>query len=318
MTERKVIARLIDVSIGFPALDGAVDAVVDQVSLTIHAGERIGLIGASGSGKSLTALSLLGLVPPPGAIVGGSVEIQGVDILSDSGSDKRGLRGGVIGMVFQEAESALNPVLTIGTHLKEVIRRHQPTEAARWRDRAVDLLERVDLEPSRILKSHAHRLSGGQRQRALLAIALAGEPDLVIADEPTSSLDVLTQARILGLLDRLCRVALLLISHDLGVVSALADRVIVMLAGAIVEEAPMQEFLDTPLHPYSQSLVTATHQASPLETHTTDSPTPQPGCAFADQCPRRKPECWQSLPNLTPLGPGRALRCPIVAAEVDQ
>ncbi len=321
MTPRDVIARLIDVSIGFPSNDGTVDTVVDRVSLTIQAGERVGLIGASGSGKSLTALSLLGLVPPPGAIVGGSIKIQGTDILSDSDSKKRRLRGATIGMVFQEAESALNPVLTIGTHLKEMVRRHRPNEGPQWREIAIELLKKVDLEPTRILKSHPHRLSGGQRQRALLAIALAAEPDLLIADAPTSSLDVLTQARMLGLLDRLCRkhgLALLLISHDLGVVSSLVERVIVMLAGTIVEEAPIRDFLDTPLHPYSQSVVATAQRASPSETRATTSRPAQSGCAFANQCRLCIPECKQGLPDLTTVGAGRAVRCPIVATEVDQ
>ncbi len=269
MTRQNVIAQLTDVSIGFPAMDGTVENVIDRISLTIHSGERIGLLGASGSGKSLTALSLLGLVPPPGAIVGGSVEIQGMDILTSSKPERSRLRGGAVGMVFQEAEAALNPVMTIGAHLEEIIRRHRPKEAARWRYIAVDLLESVDLDPVRTLKSHPHRLSGGQRQRALLALALAGDPALIIADEPTSSLDVLTQARMLGLLDRLCRersLALLLISHDLGVVSSLVDRVMVMLDGTIIEEATIQDFLETPHHPYSQSLVATARRTRPQVT----------------------------------------------------
>lgn len=320
MTHREIIARLADVSIGFPAADGTLDTVVDGVSLTIHRGERIGLIGASGSGKSLTSLSLLGMVPSQGSIVRGSAQILGVDMLSDSLSDKQRMRGGAIGLVFQEAESALNPVLTIGTHLKEMIQRHRPTEEPRWREIAIDLLKSVDLEPVRVLKSYPHNLSGGQRQRALLAIALSTKPDLMIADEPTSSLDVLTQARVLTLLDQLCRehsLALLLISHDLGVVSSLVDRVIVMLAGTIVEEAPIQAFLATPFHPYSQSLVTNSDQANPSETRAISNLRAQSGCAFVNRCPLRTPECEQSLPELTTLGSGRTVRCPIVALEVD-
>ena len=320
MTQREIIARLADVSIAFPAADGTLDTVVDGVSLAIHSGERIGLIGASGSGKSLTALSLLGLVPSRGEIVGGSVEILEVDMLSDSLSERQRLRGGAVGMVFQEAESALNPVLTIGTHLKEMIVRHRPDEGSQWREIAVDLLKKVDLEPARVLKSYPHHLSGGQRQRTLLAIALSTQPDLMVADEPTSSLDVLTQARVLTLLDRLCRdqgLALLLISHDIGVVSSLVDRVIVMLAGNIVEEAPIRDFLDTPLHPYSQSLVSNTDQARPAETHTMAGARAQLGCAFANQCPLCIPDCKLILPELTTMESGRALRCPIVAHEVD-
>ena len=320
MTDREIIARLADVSIAFPTADGTLDTVVDGLSLAIHSGERIGLIGASGSGKSLTALSLLGLVPPQGRIVGGSVQFLGVDMLSDSLSDKQRLRGGAVGLVFQEAESALNPVLTIGTHLKEMILRHRPAEESRWRKIAVDLLKRVDLEPARLLKSYPHHLSGGQRQRALLAIALSTQPDLIIADEPTSSLDVLTQARVLTLLDRLCRddgLALLLISHDIGVVSSLVDRVIVMLAGKIVEEAPIRPFLASPLHPYSQLLLENTDSAAPLGTHTMTGSRPQSGCAFANRCPLCTPECEKSLPELETLESRRTLRCPIVSSEVD-
>lgn len=320
MTESDFIARLVDVSIGFPEHDGAFRTVVDRVSLTTRPGESIGLVGASGSGKSLTALSLLGLVPSPGTIVGGAVEIHGVDILTRPESDRARLRGSAIGMVFQESESALNPVMTLGAQLEETIRQHRPKEADRWRYIAVDLLEKVDLDPVRTLKSHPHRLSGGQRQRALLAIALAGDPDLIVADEPTSSLDVLTQARMLGLLDSLCRGrqrALLLISHDLGVVASLVDRVIVMLAGAVVEEAAIQDFLSNPLHPYSQTLVAMARDAGPTKTELTNISAPQPGCAFADRCPLSHSECERSLPDLVSLGGGRAVRCPIVTAEVN-
>lgn len=315
------IAQLTGVSIGFPGPQGAINIVIDSLSLTILAGERVGLIGASGSGKSLTALSVLGLVPSPGEIVGGSVEIQGKRIFPEPDSDTDGLRGGSVGIIFQEAESALNPVMTIGAHLREVIKTHRPSEEAEWKKIASDLLGKVDLDPARIIKSHPHRLSGGQRQRALLAIALAGDPNLIIADEPTSSLDVLTQARILGLLDRLCReenLALLLISHDLGVVSSLVERVIVILAGAIVEEAPIGEFLNTPLHPYSQSLVASARQVSPSTKPIKSPPTASQGCAFAAHCPRCISECEQRLPDLVPIDSRRSLRCPVVLAEANR
>ncbi len=320
MIQHPVIARLADISIEFPVHDGGIATVVKGVSMTVHSGERIGLIGASGSGKSLTALSLLGLVPSPGAIVGGSVEVLGADLSTMALSEKQHLRGGTIGMVFQEAESALNPVLTIGAHLKEMIQRHRPTEGGTWRKIAVDLLKRVDLEPVRTLKSHPHRLSGGQRQRALMAIALAAKPELMIADEPTSSLDVLTQARLLTLLDRLCRdegVALILISHDLGVVASLVDRVIVMLAGKIVEEAPIHEFLAKPLHPYSQSLVTPADITTRHEANQGSEVPFQHGCSLAGRCPLSTAECKKNPPPLVPISAGRTIRCPVVAAEVD-
>jgi ABC-type dipeptide/oligopeptide/nickel transport system ATPase component len=240
-------------------------------------------------------------------------------------SETRLLRGGAIAMVFQEAESALNPVLTIGNHLEETIRCHRPDEAAQWRPIAVSLLKSVDLEPVRTLRSHPHRLSGGQRQRALLAIALAGRPDLLIADEPTSSLDVLTQTEILRLLDRLSRkrdeahpLALLLISHDIGVVSALVDRIIVMLGGMIIEESLIQDFIEQPLHPYSRTLVTTAQAGSPSTTNPKEKPPPADGCPFAPQCPRLKPQCLGVRPELVSLGSGRAVRCPIVTHEIRQ
>ena len=240
MTGRNVIARLTDVSVGFPAMDGTVENVIDRVSLTIHFGERIGLLGASGSGKSLTALSLLGLVPPPGAIVGGSVEIQGTDILTSSKTERSRLRGGAVGMVFQEAEAALNPVMTIGAHLEETIRQHRPNESSRWRHIAVGLLENVDLDPVRTLKSHPHRLSGGQRQRALLAIALAGDPHLIIADEPTSSLDQQTSSQVESLLRHWRQKddgrAMLIITHDGSQAERMADRIVRIERGRIVDE----------------------------------------------------------------------------------
>jgi len=325
MTVENTIARLRDVSIAFPQRSGAFVTVVNSVSLDIHNGERVGLIGASGSGKSLTAMGLLGLVPPPGAITGGTVEILGQDLLSSPASRIQKLRGGAIGMVFQEAESALNPVLTIGNHLEETIRCHRPEESTRWRPIAVALLKSVDLEPVRTLRSYPHRLSGGQRQRALLAIALAGRPDLLIADEPTSSLDVLTQAEILRLLDRLSRErnekqpqAILLISHDIGVVSALVDRVIVMLGGMIIEESPIRRFLEQPLHPYSQTLVMKAQGGSPPATNPKEPNSPIEGCPFAPRCPRREPQCLEVRPELVSLGSGHTVRCPIVTHEIRQ
>jgi len=312
------VAALDDLSIAFPAPDGGFRPVIDALSLAIGPGERVAMVGPSGCGKSLSALALLGLVPKPGRFVSGSITIDGVELSDAPVRTVRDLRGGTAALVFQEAEAALNPVMTVGAHLRETIARHRSSETRHWKTIALDLLRQVDLEPERTLAAHPHRLSGGQRQRVLLAIALAGDPRLLIADEPTSSLDVLTQATILTLIDRLCRdrgTALLLISHDIGVVSGLTDRVLVMLAGRIVEEAPIDAFLDDPLHPYSRILVETARGNPVVDAPTTPATRDTAGCTHAPDCPLRVDSCLRTMPDLIPVASDRRVRCPVVAGE---
>ncbi len=242
--------------VAFPDGSGGRRMVVDGVSLTVGAGERVGLVGESGSGKSLTALAILGLVPEPGEIRGGRVTIGGVDA-----DEIPGFRGGVVGLVLQEAGSALNPVYSIGFQLVETIEAHGIARGEAARQRALALLAEVALDdPEPIFAAYPHQLSGGQAQRVMLALALAGEPRIVIADEPTTALDVITQAQILELLVRITDergLGLLLVSHDLAVIAQLVHRVVVMHAGRIVEEGPTAEVLQQPKHPSTRGLVAA-------------------------------------------------------------
>lgn len=247
-----------DLEIAFPAPAGEV-AVVRGAALEIRRGEIVGLVGESGSGKSLTALAVLGLVPTPGRIRAGSIRFEGRELVGLSERELRPLRGGRIGLVFQEPSAALNPVLTVGTQIVEAIRAHRDLPRRRARERARELLALLAVpDPDRRLDEYPHQLSGGQRQRALVAIALAAGPDLLIADEPTTALDATIQAQILALLCAVTRQrgrALLLITHDFGVVSAVADDVAVMYAGRIVERGPAADVLARPRHPYTTALL---------------------------------------------------------------
>lgn len=301
---------------------------VDGVDLTLHHGQTLALVGESGSGKSVTAVSLLRLVPPPGRIEAGQVLLQGTDLLQLDAAALRRVRVGRIGMVFQDL-SALNPVQTIGAQIAEAVRLHQPQlgRRAAW-DRAVQLLAQVRLpDPPAQARAVPHRLSGGQRQRALIALALAGEPELLVADEPTTALDVTTQAEILALLAELQRstgLGLLLITHDLGVVAQVADRAAVMYAGRIVEEGPVAALFAAPRHPYTAGLLASVA----LEQVTPGSRLPEiggtvpsllalpPGCAFAPRCAQASPRCQQAAPLLLQQG-GRASAChhPLVPAR---
>jgi oligopeptide/dipeptide ABC transporter ATP-binding protein len=283
------------------------------------------LVGESGSGKSLTALALLRLVPAPGRIDPGSrIRFDGIDIGQLTGEALRAVRGGRIGMVFQEAASCLTPVLTVGSQLVETILAHRTMSGAESRERAVALLEEVGIpDPAERYGAYPHELSGGLRQRVLIAIALAGEPELLVADEPTTALDVTVQAQILELLDRL-RVsrglAVLLITHDLGLVAGRADRVVVMYAGQVVEEASTSRLFRSPEHPYTRALfrsiprldgavqrLTSINGAVPL-------PDAWPGgCRFHPRCPEALPRCATEAPPVVPLASAESTRCWLAA-----
>ncbi len=250
-----------DLSTHFFTRQGRLPAV-DRVSFHIDSKETLALVGESGCGKSVTAASILRLVPdPPGRIVGGKIVFEGRDLLTLSAQEMRALRGNRIGMIFQDPMTSLNPVLTIGDQITEAIRAHQAMSRAGAERRALDLLELVRIpDPHRQIHQYPHRLSGGMRQRVVMAMALACDPVLLIADEPTTALDVTTQAQILELLEELKQrlgMAILLITHDLGIVAQSAQRVIVMYAGRVVEEASVEQLFTNALHPYTRGLLSS-------------------------------------------------------------
>ena len=309
----------IDLSVAFDTRDGPVMAV-DGVSLRVEAGRTLGLVGESGCGKTVTALAAMGLIDPPGRIAGGEARVCGAPIAGLPEAELRRLRGGRAAMIFQEPMTALNPVMRVGDQIAEVSLLHDRIGArAAWR-RAVELLDRVGIpEPGRRARDYPHRLSGGMRQRAMIAMALAGRPALLIADEPTTALDVTVQAQILELLDELQRdrgAAILFISHDLGVVSEIADDVAVMYAGRIVEQAPAEALFAAPRHPYAAGLLATLPRIGaglarlPAIGGAVPDPAALPsGCAFRDRCPSAFGRCGRAAPALRGAGPGRRAAC---------
>jgi len=299
---------------------------VDGVSLSIERGGALGLVGESGCGKSVTAMSVLGLVASPGRIERGKIllEIEGraVDLVGLSEARLRQVRGGRVGMIFQEPMTSLNPVFTIGNQVAEAVRLHRGLPRAAARERALELLRLVRIaDPERRLDEYPHQLSGGMRQRAMIAMALACEPDLLIADEPTTALDVTIQAQILELLADLRRrlgMAILLITHDLGVVAETCDQVAVMYAGQIVERAAAGELFADPLHPYTIGLLAARPEhrsgsGQPLAAIPGMVPQPRDfpgGCRFHPRCGFvREPRCMAEQPPLREIVPGHFVRC---------
>ncbi|HWA15414.1 MAG TPA: ABC transporter ATP-binding protein [Gemmatimonadales bacterium] len=305
--------------VSFPTPTGTVHPV-DGVSLSIDRGEVLALVGESGSGKSLTGLSLLRLVPKPGAIESGSqLLLEGTDLLGLSTEALRQVRGRRIAMIFQDPVSSLNPVLRIGDQITETILAHLPVSKAEAAQRAVALLAEVGIaDPVARCRTYPHQMSGGMAQRVMIAIALAAEPELLIADEPTTALDVTVQAQILELLDTLRRkrgMAILLISHDLGVVAGRADRVAVSYAGRIVEQAPTERLFAAPAHPYTRGLfASAPRLHGPRERllpikGSVPSPGSWPtGCRFRNRCPQVMPVCAEEPPVRSPA-PSHASRC---------
>jgi peptide/nickel transport system ATP-binding protein len=305
-------------------MDGRLVPAVNEVSFSIDRGETLGLVGESGSGKSLTAFSILGLVPAPGRITGGTIRFDGRDLLALDDREMRRIRGARIGLVFQEPMTALNPVFTIGDQIAETLVVHGRGTWAEARGKAVALLADVSIpDPARRAQEYPHQLSGGLRQRALIALALCCQPALLIADEPTTALDVTIQAQILDLLRELktaYSLSLLLITHDLGVVAQTADRVAVMYAGRIVEQAPVHALFHHPQHPYTQGLLASMpsgEAGARLRAIEGVVPTPArvgPGCAFAPRCPYRRDACTAAVPPLAHVSPNHSARCILVNA----
>ena len=260
LTREDALVRVEELTVRFP-VEGGHRTVVDDVSFEVHAGEVLGIVGESGSGKSITSLSLLNLVDDPGEIVSGRVLLDGADVLKMRGTALQRVRGAEIGMIFQEPMRSLNPVFTIGKQLIETIRAHEDVKPADAYDRSVDWLRRVGLpNPERVMRSYPHEMSGGMLQRAMIAVALCCRPRLLIADEPTTALDVTIQAQIIDLLLDLrdeTGMAMLFITHDLGVIAEVADSVLVMYGGHVVERGDVFSLFDDPQHPYTDALLKA-------------------------------------------------------------
>jgi oligopeptide/dipeptide ABC transporter ATP-binding protein len=299
---------------------------VDGVSFTLRAGETLALVGESGSGKSVTCLSLVRLVPEPaGRIIGGRVLLDGEDLLRKSPGEMRRVRGKQIAMVLQDPMTSLNPALTIGVQVSEVVKLHQGLRGRTLRDRVVDALSRLRIPAAGArLGQFQHQLSGGMRQRVSSAIAMSCAPRLLIADEPTTSLDVTIQAQYLELLKEVQRasgVAVILVTHDFGIVAANADRVAVMYAGRIVEMGSTLEVFDKPAHPYTQALLRClpdvdlkSERLVEIGGQPPDLATLPPGCPFAPRCPKRQPVCDEAYPADVSVSDGHTARCWMISA----
>ena len=308
-----------DLKAGFAAGRQVLTAV-DGISFDLAAGETLALLGESGCGKSATALALLRLLPAAGRILGGQVHFDGRDLLQLPEAEMRTVRGSGMAMIFQEPATSLNPVLTVGRQIGEVLEKHRGLNGAAAQARALELLQAVGIaDAPRRLGEYPFQLSGGMKQRVMIAVALAGEPRLLIADEPTTALDVTIQAQILDLLRRLQAergMGMLLITHDLGVVAQMAQRIGVMYAGEIVEEAPRERFFTQPRHPYTQKLFAAlpdmTRRGTRLETIIGQVPPlarMPSGCRFAARCPQAVAICHETSPAWVELGGGQRVRC---------
>jgi peptide/nickel transport system ATP-binding protein len=312
-----------DLTIRFPG-----STPVKDLAFRVAATETLALVGESGSGKSLTALALMRLLPPTAEIASGSIVFSGREIGGLSENQFRGLRGRDIAMVFQEPMTSLNPVMTIGRQITEAFQAHERLTARAARARAVELLDLVRVpDPHRRVDDYPHRLSGGMRQRVMIAIAVACKPRLLVADEPTTALDVTIQAQVLDLLDRLRRelsMALILITHDLGIVAQWADRVVVMYAGRKVEEGLPEEMFREPFHPYTQGLLAASPRLR-AGYHYRDGPlieipgniasaAAEPGCPFVPRCPAAVGACRMRVPSYVEPYPGRLVACPVTTA----
>ncbi|MHB8927450.1 MAG: ABC transporter ATP-binding protein [Bacillota bacterium] len=309
-----------DLTTVFKTDEGTVTAV-DDVSFHIGRGETLGMVGESGCGKSVTSLSILRLIPtPPGRIASGKVFFEGQDLMKMSEAEMRHIRGNRISMIFQEPMTSLNPVFTVGDQIAEAIELHQKVRPREALERAIDLLKLVGIPlPERRVREYPHQLSGGMRQRVMIAMALSCKPRLLIADEPTTALDVTIQAQILDLMRRLRKefgMSILLITHDLGVIAEMAERVVVMYAGQVVEEAPVDDLFERPMHPYTLGLLKSIpsldsgrerlHVIEGIVPNLVDLP---PGCRFWPRCPEASDRCKNETPRLLTDGPGRYVRC---------
>ena len=312
-----MILEIKNLRVEFPTRRAALVAV-DDVSLAIAPGEVLGMVGESGAGKTLTGLAVIGLIEPPGRIAAGEVRLEGRRIDNLPQEELRRLRGRRIGVVFQDPLTSLNPLYTIGAQLVETIVTHLPLSRPEARSRALALLREVGIPAPELRLGHfPHQFSGGMRQRVVIALALAAEPSLLIADEPTTALDVSIQAQIIALLKRLARergTAVLLITHDMGVIAETAQRVAVMYAGRLVELGPVREVIHSPRHPYTAGLMSSIPKITPQRNRRLaqiEGAMPRlnaipPGCAFHPRCPKRFERCLAARPELVPAGASAA------------
>ncbi len=320
MTEASSLLEVRGLEVRLRTAEGDITALAG-IDLDIGAGESVGVVGESGSGKSMTALAIMRLIPsPPGRISGGQVKFEGSDLLRRSERDMRSVRGSEIAMIFQEPMTSLNPVISVGSQIVEAILLHERVSLRAARARAVEMLGMVGVpSPAQRAKQYPHEMSGGMRQRVMIAMAIACRPKLLIADEPTTALDVTVQAQILELLADLqdeLGMSVMLITHNLGVVAEFTRRVVVMYAGRIVEEGTIGDVFDGPLHPYTEGLLASVptltsevDRLKPIEGMVPSPYHPVSGCPFHPRCPYVQEACRQILPPLLELTPGRRAAC---------
>jgi oligopeptide/dipeptide ABC transporter ATP-binding protein len=323
------LLRIRNLSVQFLTYQGVVRAIED-IDLTLHQGEILGLVGETGCGKSVMARSVLRLIPdPPGKITRGEILFKGKDILKANRKRLREIRGNEISMIFQEPMSSLNPVFTVGNQMEEVVILHQGVNRSRAKEICIEMLQQVKMpDPERTLSKYPHELSGGMRQRAMIAMELSCRPDLLIADEPTTALDVTVQGQVLTILDDLVRrigVSVLFISHDLGVIAQLCDRVSVMYAGQMVEMAPVGKLFAAPRHPYTHGLLQAIpsvdEERDPLMVIPGVVPRliePPAGCRFNPRCSKRFDLCDRVVPTLVEVDSGHQVACHLYLQESEK
>lgn len=301
-------------------LDDGILTAVDGTSFTVEKNQTVGIVGESGCGKSVTAFSVLNLVAAPGKVESGEIFFEGKDLVKASKKEMRAIRGNKISMIFQEPMTSLNPVFTVGYQIDEAIKLHMGLKGEEAKERTIELLKSVKIpSPEQRYKEYPHQLSGGMRQRVMIAMALACNPSLLICDEPTTALDVTVQAQVLRLIDSLKKengMSVIIITHDLAVISEVADKVIVMYAGRIVEESLEKDIFTNPLHPYTEALLKSIPSSAKRgeKLYMIDGMVPNllkenKGCMFAPRCEYAKPECFVVEPELTDLGGGRKVRC---------
>ena len=329
MSQAETILEIKDLCVEFQTVEGVVHAV-DHLNYTLHKGEKLGIVGESGSGKSVSSLGMMQLIPnPPGRITGGEILYHGKDLVKASEKEMQKIRGNEISMIFQEPMNSLNPIIKCGKQIAESLRLHRGMKKKEAMEEAVRMMRAVGIaNPEVRAHEYPHQMSGGMRQRVMIAMALACQPQILIADEPTTALDVTIQAQILDLIRELNEsmgTSVVFITHDLGVVSEPCDTVIVMYTGHIVEQAPVKELFESPKHPYTKGLLNAipkiTRERNPLETIEGMVPNPTErieGCSFSPRCPYATDQCRKAEPPMAELSDGRLVRCWQYAKENEE